>query len=893
MKWTAPSRRRIVAAFIVVAVAAIAVYLNTGPRSGHVIDEAKLSQRDAGSFPAADEDYFRDMDGGVALSPDEIKGRNTWLVWTAGNDRFWDRLIGASLGNFDLLKTLSSYPGLKFSRANRWDYLGLVNEPCFAKATAPNPQRFGLWLDTRQSDCSPDPFENEKKYPGVAIGARGKNMPVGSYYGYGSGIVGLRLFPNPDFNEAAQKAWDPVRYYTDPSYYNSKDLIRPYRVGMSCGFCHVGPDPVRPPADAENPKWENLSSTVGAQYFWVNRIFNWSADPENYVYQLMSSARPGTLDTSLITTDYINNPRTMNAIYQLGPRLELARDRGKEVLSGGNLDSKQFNDYFKTGPLAAYFEHPATAWAPRVLKDGSDSIGALGALNRVYLNIGLFSEEWLLHFNPLVGGKALSPIHIKVASENSSYWQSTEAQTPAMGLFLAKAGTPHKLAAAPGGADYLKDDVVTLDRGKAVFAETCARCHSSKYPSPPPDVTPGSCEASDYLSCWNKYWSWTKTDDFKSRMRQIVAKPDFLDGNFLSTDMRIPSSLLQTNLCSPLATNAIAGHIWEDFSSQTYKDLPSIGSVTVQDPITGNPRQYTMPAGGRGYTRPASLVSLWSTAPFLLNNSVGRFEPEPSVAARMRSFDDSIHQMLWPERRQRDSKFGTKLPGLIDRVEEPAYLSIPHGYLPKPIQATMGVWSWLAPGLFTNGQRRYDFSGATTVGSKAVANISVPSPLGTFIAGAPVSGPGIEEGSRVVVFDAAAGALILDRPATATGQHVALRTDAPDAELRLGPMPSGMPLNLLAGVELASEKPGVMDQVKHTAKLLGMAWQVSDLFLKTGDSAERATTFERSQGELLSMDKCSDFVVNRGHYFGTDQMPEEPGLSDPDKEALIAFLKTF
>ena len=34
-----------------------------------------------------------------------------------------------------------------------------------------------------------------------------------------------------------------------------------------------------------------------------------------------------------------------------------------------------------------------------MLKDGSDSVGALGALNRVYINIGLFSEEWLLHFN--------------------------------------------------------------------------------------------------------------------------------------------------------------------------------------------------------------------------------------------------------------------------------------------------------------------------------------------------------------------------------------------------------------------------------------------------------------------------------------------------------------
>jgi len=34
-------------------------------------------------------------------------------------------------------------------------------------------------------------------------------------------------------------------------------------------------------------------------------------------------------------------------------------------------------------------------------------------------------------------------------------------------------------------------------------------------------------------------------------------------------------------------------------------------------------------------------------------------------------------------------------------------------------------------------------------------------------------------------------------------------------------------------------------------------------------------------------------VVNRGHYFGTSQLQEEPGLSDDDKRALIEFLKTF
>ena len=62
-------------------------------------------------------------------------------------------------------------------------------------------------------------------------------------------------------------------------------------------------------------------------------------------------------------------------------------------------------------------------WTPRVLKDGSDSVGAMGALNRVYLNIGTFSEEWLLHFNPLVGGKPITPIEISVARQELGVFQ--------------------------------------------------------------------------------------------------------------------------------------------------------------------------------------------------------------------------------------------------------------------------------------------------------------------------------------------------------------------------------------------------------------------------------------------------------------------------------------
>ncbi len=296
---------------------------------------------------------------------------------------------------------------------------------------------------------------------------------------------------------------------------------------MSCGFCHVGPNPVKPPQDPENPKWENLSSNVGAQYFWIDRIFAWDADASSFAFQLFHTSRPGSIDTSLVAPDNINNPRTMNAVYYLGPRLEEAKRWGKETLAGGGLNNKQLNDYVKSGPLTAFFQAPNTVWTPRVLKDGADSVGALGALNRVFLNIGLFSEEWMLHFNPLIGGKRQTPIEIAVARKNSAYWEATEAQTADLALFFLKTTDPHRLKDAPGGEAHLSKNAGQLQRGKIVFAEYCARCHSSKAPTPAVGLDPGGCAGPNYLDCWNKYWQWTKTDDYKSKMRQIVLAERF------------------------------------------------------------------------------------------------------------------------------------------------------------------------------------------------------------------------------------------------------------------------------------------------------------------------------------------------------------------------------
>jgi len=849
MAWTGPLAKGFPAAICFVLLAGC----NKPPgEPGKVLDEAKLAGRDAASFPAADEDYFHDMDGGIPLSPAEVKGRNTWIVWTGGNDRFWNTITVSSAGALDFLKTLSSNPAIKcpswfrdgkctIDRDIRWEYLGLVNEPCFEKATRPDPDRYGLWLDKRivGPGCPPDPFENADKYPGVTIGARARldKKKLGSFYGWASGIMGLRIFPNPDFDDAAAKKWDANRYYTDPSYYNSRDLVKPYRVGMSCAFCHLGPNPLKPPADPDHPKWENLSSNVGAQYFWIDRIFDWDGDASSYVYQMFHASKPGSLDTSLVSTDNINNPRTMNAVYYIRPRLERASLAGKETLAGGGLNNRQFNEFIKPddpqlGWLDKFFQAPATVWSPRVLKDGSDSVGGLGALNRVYLNIGLFSEEWLLHFNALVGGKPTSAIKISDARNNSIYWQSTEAQTPAMALFFVKATDPQRLKDAPGGDKY-KPEQSKLVQGKKIFADYCARCHSSKLPPIPTTVRdPGVCSGQQYMDCWASYWAWTKTADFQSQMEKIVARDDFPTDNFLSSEFRVPVTLLQTNACSPLATNAIRDNIWDNFSSETYKQLSSVGDITWYHPVTGKANTYKAPAGGRGFTRPASLVSLWSTAPYLLNNSVGTFYDQPSVEDRMKSFQESIEQMLWPEKRTHDPVIGSKmppasngmpLPSEIARTTQVSYLRVAIGFLPDKLQGLAGTVDRIFPSLL------------------------------------------------------------------------------PDGKIQIGPIPAGTPVNLIANLDVLGQDTDPAARPERDKKLLDLLLKLkADLkAIDSGSPEEQqqkaAQVLANVVDPMLELSKCPDFIVNRGHYFGTSYLDEEKdrALTDDQKRALIEYLKTF
>jgi hypothetical protein len=208
------------------------------------------------------------MDSGIELSPDEIKGRNTWNLWCGGNEQFWDRVAREGLGLFDLLKTIDSR-----RRDARFKDLGLINQPGFKQAT--KPDQFGLWID--------EAVEGE---------------PTGidpQVYGRPSGVMGFRLFDNPDFKGDAVKAWDPAKYDTDPAYATQKGLVRPYRVGVSCGSCHIAFHPTRPPADVNNPKWENLASAIGNQYISEGRVFAPNVKEGGFFWEMLKTQPRGNI----------------------------------------------------------------------------------------------------------------------------------------------------------------------------------------------------------------------------------------------------------------------------------------------------------------------------------------------------------------------------------------------------------------------------------------------------------------------------------------------------------------------------------------------------------------------------------------------------------------------
>ncbi len=500
---------------------------------------------------------------GDSLTDLERTGRDTWYFWTGGNERFWVRMAEITEGNVDLLNYVDSR-----RHGRRFRELGAITQPGCEPATGPD--QYGLWLDT----CT--------------------QPPLPEAFGEPAGIVGLRRFPNPDFDPAR---WDAEEYRRNPG-----DVQPPYRIGMACGFCHVGFNPLNPPVDPERPRWSELAGAIGNQYWEEGRLFNLKMTPRDFRWHLGNRQPPGTSDTSRFATDHIHNPSNINAVFSLG-----TRPTALERMADGTDRAVH-----------------------HILKDGADSIGVAGASLRVYVNIGMCSDIWLSVIDPVAGLTPQQPFDMERARRECADWNATEARMEAAEAFL-KTLDPMRLEDAPGGEAYLGDPPEQVARGGQVFAGACARCHSSKQP--PPSLTDDAARD-----------AWFK---------DAVQRQDFLDDNFLSDDRRYPVTELGTNVARSMATNAGSGQVWEQFSSETYKALPDVGVVRgLYNPSKPDkPLEIDIPNGGAGYYRTPSLISMWATAPYLHNNALGTFVKDPSVAGRMTAFTDAVEKLLWPEKR--------------------------------------------------------------------------------------------------------------------------------------------------------------------------------------------------------------------------------------------------
>lgn len=953
------------------------------------------------------------ISNGAGQGRDAIRGQNTWMLWAEGNEVFWNWLQQDGYGLADFLILLDSR-----RRGERFKNTGMMNQPGMKANFSVN--ELGLYLDaadgerirmtqpkagnvdtdidtrTGQAAVRPapgpalkhtDPKHTQlfEPYDAGKFSALLASLPQDGVdpqvYGYPSGVVGLRLFPNPDYfagTPAAEKArrhWKevvidkPDNYYSNASVAADPTLVRPFRVGMACAFCHVGPHPLNPPGDVESPGWANMSSVIGNQYWKAETIFanltqsekNVRAPdpvtnepaPTSFLRQFLASQQPGTIDTSLVSTDHINNANTIISIFDVPARLFRAAGNSPEEQGPANL---LLNSVEEANPGI----NPRHT--PRVLIDGADSVGAYGALARVYLNIGTHSDLWATCHNPVIGFRPQRPFSIATLKKKSAYWNSAdEYRIPALKAFFTyvdlgknkNIASPMKLKyAVVNDASGKKDEAATQQLrsslaaesgdatlGRAVFVDNCAICHSSKQPagfdlkfsrdwSAAPAPQPGGAMEltlpADYAD-WAAFTRGKAFGVYRDAIRAMAQgagteTDSFIEGNFLSSEVRIPVTLVGTNSARAVATNAMRGQVWDNFSSETYKKLPAVGPVPFFNPFSHAPLQddccnndyYFPPPGGPGYYRPASLISLWATAPFLHNNTLGKFTRDPSVGGRLEAFDDAINRLFWREYREKQptgisgdlrsepafAALAKGDPGFIYRTTEPTNVEFNHRFVRPLLVGILGegrlgfltLWLWvtlavvfLVLAIFARA-RHLGF--VLTTFAVLVSALLV---IGKFdrIWWELWLVPAALVGAAVYFFLARGGKLLpalvfvaLAAGSAWTGYVANGFAHGERGGVSLGPIPRGVPVSLI--MNMNPEAPLGKTLRAATALVRGIILAKHE----TSDAA-RLKVFQDEAGQaLLEASKCPDFVLDRGHWFAEH-------LTDDEKRQLKAFLKTL
>ena len=583
------------------------------------------------------------------LSPSARAGREIWYKATAGNDRFHTYVFQQRLGVLiDWFRVLRSD-----ERSDRFAAWGLINDPgCCSPGSAGCPAKspeetYGLdWCPGDETLLQfvgkpgyRDPACEFKDAPLDAADVHAKagdqrQSTCDLKFGTSTGALGFRKFPNPKFNRAAwtklnggAASWQGYNAKLAAKSVNGEPPASrlldgsaepPFLIGTSCGSCHIAFDPLNPPEDPANPKWENIKALVGNQYTRISEIMV-SGMPRNTLeWQMFAHARPGTSDTSAIPTDQVNNPGTINALINMAHRPVFENEsviKWRKVESCGS-DKSAAACWCEPGRKGKCWQRgEAKETVHHILKGGEDSIGALEAIQRVYFNIGSCSEQcWVNHLSdlrqldPQQRGFGQTPFDIGQCRRDCPNFRAIEdrlhnildffmsAEAYATDLHAArqierrktdpKAVYTHANLVADLEQEFGKGAVA---RGEKVFAEQCARCHSSQA---------AAIERR------------TEGLDFRKVSAQTGLREDFL-----SNDRSTPASEVGTFRCRALHSNHMAGRVWAEYGSETLR-------ARKPDPNIAEARGPSGP-DGRTYYRNISLLNAWAHAPFMHNNAIG------------------------------------------------------------------------------------------------------------------------------------------------------------------------------------------------------------------------------------------------------------------------------
>lgn len=547
------------------------------------------------------------------------RGRDVWHKGTFGNQDEEYLHTSRTVG-----KEFITYPWLDTrTRPHRYTRWGMINDPdCVQGNAASN------WYDICQ-----DP--------------------------HSSGVLGYRRYHADPLRDASGKViFDPK---TSPYREDEISKNLRYVVGGACTQCHVAFDPTNPPKDPNNPKWENLHELIGNQF--TNQPLGYIQDlpKEHPAFQVLNSARIGTVDTSLQASDFQHNPGTQNNITDFVNRRVFVH-RMQDPITGRIAEGR----------------------TQHVLKGGEDSVGDRLALIRVYVNIGMCTEEcWVPKF-PVPGSffgasSRQQPFRIKECAASCEAWNHADAKMGDLAFFLLSGGPTDLMKArdVDGTPGSKLIDLAQVPRGRDVFARNCAGCHSSFVP--PANIR----EDKEALAAFFEGHAFGSPDTWQLEFdaarrnapafqkkflardpksgrllpKQFVERGIQYGQDWLGNDEPTPFGVIGTNMCRAMHDNHNQGHIWEEFSSITYKERQSPGSVpnvlSRMVPVLGGMTAGRKTIeGGPGYLRNISLLSLWSIAPFLHNNAIGEMTylkdggPDYTVRGRVQQFELAMAELL-------------------------------------------------------------------------------------------------------------------------------------------------------------------------------------------------------------------------------------------------------